>query len=221
MFNERIKISFFVCSLQIRIDQINTKWKGTILLGVIGTPSTNVPSFPSSAILLKRPCWIITHDYTNINGNKNQSKYGEILNSIQKDTVITMSLSFSGNLSITVGQTTLDDFACGLPQHVYPVFDLYGKCEKLTILNVEQKNGSPINEEVVLPASMNHALSSDSDRNVPQCEKADLEIHEKETDTSLPSSSLVGTSIMFVESLKIFNAQKLNKNVFLQGSVGR
>ncbi len=184
---------------QIRIDQINTKWKGTILLGVIGVSPNNF-TFPSSAILLKRPCWIVTHDYTNINGNKNQSKYAEVLNSIQKDTVITMSLSYSGNLSITVGQQTLDDFASGLPHHVYPIFDVYGKCEKLTILNMEQKNGSPINEEV-LPATISHALSLDSDRNVPQCEKADLEIHEKETDTSLPSSTLVGTSIMYA-SLK-------------------
>ncbi|XP_037052050.1 neuralized-like protein 4 isoform X2 [Bradysia coprophila] len=181
-------------SISVRIDQINTKWKGTILLGVIGVTPNNF-IFPSSAILLKRPCWIVTHDYTNINGNKNQTKYGELLNSIQKDTVITISFSFSGNLSVTVGQKTLDDLASGLPHHVYPIFDLYGRCEKLTILNTEQKNGSPINEEV-LPATTSHALSLDSDRNVPQCEKADLEIHEKETDTSLPSSSLVGTSIM-------------------------
>lgn len=165
------------------------------MLGVIGVTPTNF-TFPSSAILLKRPCWIVTHDYTNINGNKTQTKYGELLNSIQKDTVITLSFSYSGNLSITIGQKTLDDLASGLPHHVYPIFDLYGRCEKLTILNMEQKNGSPINEEV-LPATVNHVLSLDSDRNVPQCEKADLEIHEKETDTSLPpSSSLVGTSIM-------------------------
>lgn len=160
-------------------------------------------TFPSSAILLKRPCWIVTHDYTNLNGNKTQSKYGEILNSIQKDTVITISFSYSGNLSITVGQKTLDDFASGLPHHVYPIFDLYGKCEKLTILNMEPKNGSPINEEV-LP-TVSHALSLDSDRNVPQCEKADLEIHEKETDTSLPSSSIMGTSVMYVHSFRHYS----------------
>lgn len=98
-------------------------------------------------------------------------------------------------MSITVGQKTLDDFATGLPHHMYPIFDLYGKCEKLTILNAEHKNGSPINEEV-LP-TVSHVLSLDSDH-VPQCEKADLEIHEKETDTSLPSTSLGGTSIMYV-----------------------
>lgn len=175
---------------QVRVDQINPKWKGTILLGVVGVPPSNL-TFPSSSMLLKRPCWIITNDYTNINGSKTQSKCGEILNSVQKDTIITMALSYSGNLSLTVGQTTLNDIASGLPHHLYPIFDLYGKCEKFTILNMEQKNGSTINEEV-LPAQ---GLSLDSDRNVPQCEKADLEIHEKETDTSVPTSS-AGTSIM-------------------------
>lgn len=52
--------------------------------------------------------------------------------------------------AITIGQTTLDDLATALPHHIYPVFDLYGRVEKITILNGDLRNGSPINEEVLM-----------------------------------------------------------------------
>lgn len=182
--------------MQIKVDQINTKWKGTIILGAIGTPPGTAAPFPTSAILLRRPCWIVTNDYLNINGSKNQSKFAEILDEIQKDTIITMTLTYSGSLTLTVGQKCLEEFATGLPHHVYPVFDLYGKCEKISILHCEPRNGSPINEEASLPGVVAFAAAGPSGvangnnwdgGHVPHCEKADLEVHEKETDVSLPS----------------------------------
>lgn len=161
-------------------------------------------NLPSSAILLRRPCWIITHDYININGCKIQSKLGEPLLRIQKDSIITLSLTHSGSLILNIvnnlpgsrkatalnnstenAQTVekfSEEIASGLPHHVYPIFDLYGKCEKISLYCPDIRNGSPINEEAVT-SSTNH----DIDRNVPQLEKADLEVHEKETDSLQPS----------------------------------
>lgn len=160
---------------------MNPKWKGTLAIGAIGVAPNhiNFGSLPS-ALALKRPCWIVTHDYINLNGQKMQSSYGEILDRIQRGTIVTMMLTHAGSLVLMVDKTNLEVFATGLPNHVYPVFDLYGKCERITILNVELRNGSPINEE--LP---------EFEGGVPQCEKADLEIHEKETEAnfSLPSTS--------------------------------
>lgn len=70
---------------------------------------------------------------------------------------------------------------------------MYGKCEKISIINGEVRNGTPIIEEV----SLTNDPLADGDTNVPQCEKADLEVHEKETESSGsaaapgPSSSLM------------------------------
>ncbi|XP_055625831.1 neuralized-like protein 4 [Toxorhynchites rutilus septentrionalis] len=192
-------------SMSIKINQINPKWKGTIAVGVLGVcPGTHQFPFPTSAILFRRPCWIATHDYININGNKTQSKYAEIFEQIQVGTVITLTLSHAGNLGITFGQTQLDDLAIGLPHHVYPVFDLYGKCEKISIVNGDPKNASPINEELAVMPSGSTGVgaagpSSADVENVPQCEKADLEVHEKETDiacVSNPGSSSMSRSVM-------------------------
>lgn len=194
---------------QIKIDEINTKWKGTIILGAVSSYLNSI-HLPLSAILLRRSCWIITHDYLNINGNKIQSKLGESLLRIQKDSIITLTLTHSGSLTLNIshsilsrkGSTTCnladtshsiekisEEIATGLPHHVYPIFDLYGKCERISLLCPDIRNGSPINEEIISSTTNNEI-----DRNVPQLEKADLEVHEKETDSLLPSLDGEGSS---------------------------
>ncbi|XP_065359109.1 neuralized-like protein 4 [Calliphora vicina] len=170
-------------SISIKIDAINTKWKGTIGLGVVGQcPNlTNSSALPPSIMQCKRPCWVATHDYININGQKIASKYGEALEHIQPGTVITMTLTHAGMLIIMVGSINLEDLTAGLSNHVYPVFDLYGKCERITIITGSDaaRNGTPIVEE---SSALEHDSLNDQDSNVPQCEKADLEVHEKETE---------------------------------------
>uniref|UniRef100_A0A4Y0BHW5 NHR domain-containing protein n=1 Tax=Anopheles funestus TaxID=62324 RepID=A0A4Y0BHW5_ANOFN len=214
-------------SVSVRVNAINTQWKGTIAVGALGAAPGASPTqfpFPTSAILFRRPCWIVTHDYVNINGTKTQSRYGELLDSIQPGTIITLTLTHSGSLLITCGQTQLEELATGLPHHVYPVFDLYGKCERVTIYNGDPKNGSPIAEELaVLPnepprmvggqiggtvgvggvpndasvlgsGQMVAGTALDNGENVPQCEKADLEVHEKETDQTVAYQPVATTS---------------------------
>lgn len=115
------------------------------------------------------------------------------MENIQQDTVITLTLTHAGSLTISVGQKVLaDDVFIGLPQHVYPIFDLYGKCERVSIVNSEIRGradgGSPVNEELAMQTVNESGI--DIDRNVPQGEKGDLEVHEKEIDfSSLPGGS--------------------------------
>lgn len=138
-----------------------------------------------------------------------QSKLGEALQRIQKDTIVTLTLTHSGSLNLTIvnnqpvrkaSVTTtynssetqppttdwkfIEEIATGLPHHVYPIFDLYGKCERISLICPDVRNGSPINEEVI-----SSSINNECDRNVPQLqlEKADLEVHEKETDSLQPS----------------------------------
>lgn len=111
--------------------------------------------------------------------------------SLKKNSNIIWTFS-TYTIVITIGSNNLQDLATGLPNHVYPVFDLYGKCERITILTGTDagRNGTPIIEE---PSALEHDSLNDQDSNVPQCEKADLEVHEKETE-SQPSSSNVATA---------------------------
>ncbi|XP_017137537.1 neuralized-like protein 4 [Drosophila miranda] len=172
-------------SISIKVDALNNKWKGTLGLGVLSAcPST----LPISLLDFKRSCWLATHDYVNINGQVLASKYGEALDQIQVGTVITLTLTHAGMLIIMVGSTNLEDLASGLPNHVYPVFDVYGKCEKITLITGSDAarngnaNGTPILEAP-------EALELDNAGMPQQCEKAHLEMHEKEKDTEQMSES--------------------------------
>ncbi len=184
-------------SVSIKVTQINTKWQGTISIGAIGNTLTSNFVFPTSAILMKRPCWVITHDYININGSKTSSKIGEVLNQIQVGTVITITLTITGVLMISVGQTILDDIATGLPNHVHPIFDLYGKCEKISLHSSnELKNCNSINEDTSLSILNNIDIDNSS---IPHCEKADL-VSEKESD-QIPTAGGSSMSRSVMESV--------------------
>lgn len=63
------------------------------------TSNSSEACMPSSILQCKRSCWVATHDYVNINGQKMLSSYGEVLEYIKPGTVITMILTFDGILS--------------------------------------------------------------------------------------------------------------------------
>lgn len=126
-----------------------------------------------------------------------QSNLGEPLLKIKRNTIITLALSHSGTLTLQIGEKYLEEIATGLPHHVHPIFDLYGKCEKISLVNVDNRNSSPLVTDDIIASTINN----DPDRNV-QLEKADLEVHEKETDNlqstldCMPSTSCPATSTM-------------------------
>lgn len=95
------------------------------MIGGIGVSPTTYGALPTSGILLKKPCWIITNDFINVNGIKTPTTaYAEAMEKIQVGQVVTMSLTHSGTLGVTIGATVLDDLLTGVPHHIYPVFDL-------------------------------------------------------------------------------------------------
>lgn len=185
----------FSPSTQIKIEEYNTRWKGTIIIGAVGNYLVST-HLPSSAILLRRPCWIITHDYVNINGSRMHSNLGEPLLKIKRGTIIVLTLTHSGTLTLQIGEKYVEEIATGLPHHIHPIFDLYGKCEKISLANMDNRNSSSVNDEIITSS-----IDNDQDRNV-QLEKADLEVHEKETDTiqstsdCLPATSFPSTAAM-------------------------
>lgn len=95
------------------------------MIGGIGMTPSSYGVFPTSGIMLKRPCWIITNDCMNVNTIKTTTTaYAEIFEKIQVGQHITMTLTHSGTLSLAIGSTILDDLLTGLPHHIYPIFDL-------------------------------------------------------------------------------------------------
>ncbi|CRK92215.1 CLUMA_CG005699, isoform A [Clunio marinus] len=177
-------------SLSLKINQLNTKWNGSLALGVIGINPNNKIIFPATSINLERPCWIISQEHFNINGMKSKTtRFYEALDQIKVGTIITVSISTTGALSFAIGSLSFQDVIVGLPSQVYPIFDVYGKCHKLTIISENQRIPTSASDENVVSNLEVESIQQN-------CEKADLEVHEKETDQTTPTPSTSAAALM-------------------------
>lgn len=183
-------------SISLKINQLSSKWTGSLALGVIGINPSNKITFPATSVNLERPCWIISQEHFNINGTKSRTnKFHEALDQIKVGTIVTMCMSSSGALSFSIGSTTFQDIIVGLPNQVYPVFDLYGKCQKMSIVCGE-------NTRIPNSASDENFINNQEAESIQQnCEKADLEVHEKETDQTTPTPSTSAAAALMSRSV--------------------
>lgn len=182
-------------SISFRVNQINEKWNGTLGLGVIGINSKL--TFPAVSINLERPCWIISQEHFNINGVKSKtSKFYDAMELVKVGTILTISLSLTGALSFGIGTASFDEVIVGLPNQMYPIIDIYGKCQKVSIVsNDTQRISTSMTED-------NFVNNPEYESIQQNCEKADLEVHEKETDQTTPTpSTSAGMSRSVMESV--------------------
>lgn len=183
-------------SISLKVNQLSSKWSGSLALGVIGINPNNKITFPATSVNLERPCWIISQEHFNINGVKSKTtKFNEALDQIKVGTVVTISLSSTGSLSFSIGTSIFPDVIVGLPNQVFPVFDLYGKCQKMTIMSGE-------NQRIPTSASDENLINNQEAESIQQnCEKADLEVHEKETDQTTPTPSTSAAAALMSRSV--------------------
>lgn len=180
-------------SVSLKVNKICNKWNGTMAFGFIGNnPNCNKLAFPSTAINLEKPCWIISNEHFNINGSRTKtSKFVEAFEQIKAGTIITIAVNISGALSFSIGSTTFQDIIVGLPNQIYPIFDVYGKCQKVTLISGDnQRLPTSVSDDNIINS---HRHESESIQ--MNCEKADLEVHEKETDQTTPTPSTSGISL--------------------------
>lgn len=180
-------------SVSIKVNKICNKWNGTMAFGFIGNnPNSSKMTLPSTAINLEKPCWIVSQDHFNINGVRTKTtKFMEAFDQIKAGTVITIAINISGAFSFTIGSSSFQDIIVGLPNIVYPLFDVYGKCQKITIISGDnQRVPTSISDDNIISNQSHEAESIQMNR-----EKADLEVHEKETDQTTPTPSTSGITL--------------------------
>lgn len=164
-------------------------------LGVIGMGS-NKNTLPNNAFNLERPCWIVTQEHFNIHGTKSRtSKFFDALDSIKNGSIVTVSMSATNTFSFSIDSRVFNDVIVNLPNQVYPIFDLYGKCQKATLI---------CSDNIRVSASASEDNLNPETENIQQnCEKADLEVHVKESEqiTPTPSTSNVASGSLMSRSV--------------------
>ncbi|EFA04682.2 bluestreak [Tribolium castaneum] len=161
--------------VQIIIDQLETRWQSSIIVGVVSGPPERL-NLPVNALAFKAPCCIVANDWISVNGVKSRSNFGQRLSNLQVGDTVGVMLTLSGLKLLVNGiEEEALSFVFQTGQAIYAVFDLYGQCQQIKILN-------DVAQEV-------------AENSVTDYEKADLESCEKERLTlPIPSASTSLTS---------------------------
>ncbi|XP_022905179.2 neuralized-like protein 4 [Onthophagus taurus] len=147
--------------MQVQIEQLDSRWNSSIMCGVVcGQPEKL--NLPGTAISMKGTCCIIANDWISINGLKSQSTSGERLNMLKPGSTVGLMVTETGLHIFINGEC--EEILPWVPndgQQSFAIFDLYGQCQQIKIFNEFEEE----------------SLASGSSQD---CEKADLEICEKE-----------------------------------------
>uniref|UniRef100_A0A8C1ANY4 Neuralized-like protein 4 n=1 Tax=Cyprinus carpio carpio TaxID=630221 RepID=A0A8C1ANY4_CYPCA len=118
---------------QVCIDRLNPSWTSSLSLGVIGHSPDRL-NFPSTACCLKRSVWLLQRDSVFHNSLKICENYGPNLDTCPEGTILGLLVDSSGCLHLFVNGMDQGVAAQDIPSPCYPLIDLYGQCEQVTIV---------------------------------------------------------------------------------------
>ena len=122
---------------QVRIEQLDERWTGSIMLGVTANSPDKMLGSPTCALLLKRPCWIVC-------GRSVQQGVGRRLspvdlpfdlNRLRVGQTAGIYLNSTGHLGVVIdGQDQGTVAHVGLDHTFHAVVDLYGACLQTSVI---------------------------------------------------------------------------------------
>ncbi|KAI1898830.1 hypothetical protein AGOR_G00076390 [Albula goreensis] len=118
---------------QFQIDRLNPSWTSSLSLGVIGHSPDRL-NFPSTACCLKRSAWLLQRDSVFHNSLKICENYGPNLDTCPEGTVLGLLVDGNSCLHLYVNGMDQGVAAQDIPSPCYPLIDLYGQCEQVTIV---------------------------------------------------------------------------------------
>ncbi|KAL7305937.1 hypothetical protein TKK_0001411 [Trichogramma kaykai] len=173
---------------QVKIDKINERWVSGILVGVSGVPPEKV-TFPVTALGLKKHSWVICSDWISHNGSRTRSSYGANLETLRAGSTVGLLLDEDSRLHLYIDGLDQGIAFSDLPANIYAVVDLYGQCEQISISGTSNPTTETTDNEL-LTNMENLALATELEDVENSREKADLEYHEKESQSAVAVEGL-------------------------------
>ncbi|XP_069042671.1 neuralized-like protein 4 isoform X2 [Lepisosteus oculatus] len=118
---------------QFQIDRLNPMWTSSLSLGVIGHCPDRL-NFPATACCLKRSSWLLQRDSVFHNSLKICENYGPNLDTCPEGTALGLLVDASNCLHLYVNGMDQGAAAQDIPNPCFPIIDLYGQCEQVTIV---------------------------------------------------------------------------------------
>lgn len=117
---------------EVRLDRKIGNWSGSWAIGVTtGDPS--VMEIPSSSTGLKNGSWIMSGMSILKDGSSFVEEYGQDLDELKEGDRVGVERKTHGSLHFFVNGVDLGVAATNIPQNVFAVVDLYGRCVEISI----------------------------------------------------------------------------------------
>jgi len=120
--------------VQVLISHLTPKWSSGLTLGVTTSRPDNI-HLPVSLLHLKKEAWIISGDGVYHNGSKVKTKYGPNINSLLAGHTLGLMVDADNKLHLYINGVDQGVACSDIPETVWAVFDLYGKCDEISVVN--------------------------------------------------------------------------------------
>lgn len=148
----------------MKLDKKVHSWSGSIEVGVTACDPDSLESpLPSSATELRRGSWIMSGNSILRDGRSIHENYGAVdLDKLEEGDRVGVIRTTHGDLVFFVNGVSQSVAASGLPDKVWAVIDLYGKCAQVTLMtdNCAQEarilSNDLTNEATAAAAAHNH-----------------------------------------------------------------
>nr|XP_034336321.1 neuralized-like protein 4 isoform X5 [Crassostrea gigas] len=127
---------------QVRIEHLNTRWSFSLMIGILGFPPDKY-TFPVSSMSIKKSCIMIQGNAVYSSGCKIKENYGPNLDELQIGHVIGIMVDEESNLRLFFNGVDQGVAARDVPGSCYGLVDLYGICDKVTVVPNEGSGESP------------------------------------------------------------------------------
>ncbi|XP_013781863.2 neuralized-like protein 4, partial [Limulus polyphemus] len=119
---------------EVRIDRKVDTWSGSIEIGVT-TQDPSSLTFPTSATNLREGSWVMSGLSVLQDGHSFLEEYGSDLDKLKEGERVGVMRTSSGDLQFFVNGRNLGAAATNIPQRVFAVIDMYGKCAQVTLID--------------------------------------------------------------------------------------
>ncbi|CAI9734857.1 Hypothetical predicted protein [Octopus vulgaris] len=119
---------------EVRIDKLVYAWSGSIEMGVTTCDPTTL-NFPVSASSFREGTWVMSGNSILKNGHSLNEEYGCDLDILSEGDRIGVLRTDYGALHFFINDVDHGPAATGIPNKVYAVVDMYGKCAQVTIMD--------------------------------------------------------------------------------------
>ncbi|XP_077998138.1 neuralized-like protein 4 [Glandiceps talaboti] len=123
---------------EVIIDKKVNSWSGSIEIGVT-TQDPSLLDFPTSATGLREGAWIMSGCSILRDGRSTLDEYGFDLDQLNQGDRVGLQRTSAGDLHIYINGIDQGCAAKDLPNVVYAVIDMYGKCAQVSIVNHDQR----------------------------------------------------------------------------------